>query len=201
MTPTAHQQPYAARFRELYTDPTRRCRGLYWHGAAGVGKTAVATHLARSLAGSDCIIGSAADLVAETQAAIGGDKEARSLWRMLSAVKGAKLVVLDDLGRERNAYARDVMFALLDAALQGRAFVVVTANCDAATLAESYGGDEGLYTRLQSLESREWPATMPNCREPACALPLDRPRPRCDYDPRKPADPAVIAMIRAKLNI
>lgn len=155
-------------------------RGVFWFGAAGTGKT----HLARKFCAQARTLrlhrdeglniytprvfeGSALELVAETQAAIGKNKDARDLFTMHEEIKRAHVVFLDDLGREREDYGQSVMFSLLDVALSRNAFVIVTANRSARELAEYYKGDAGLRSRLSALMSREWPATLPNLRKPA----------------------------------
>jgi DNA replication protein DnaC len=157
-------------------------RGVFWYGAPGTGKTHTAASFCAWLTTNrlnmadkdsppryrsiEVFQGNALELVAETQAAIGRNKEARSLWEMIQEVKQADIAFFDDLGREREDYGQSVMFTLLDAALASKAFVVVTANRDAKALAEYYRGDDGLRSRLSALLQQEWPVQLPNLRKP-----------------------------------
>lgn len=147
--------------------------GVFWHGSTGVGKTHLAEAFIQSVrprvtdtySGHDPKFrGTALELIAEVRAAIGSDPEARNEWQMFQACKHAQVVLLDDLGREPNDFGCAVMFGLLDRALAGQAFVLVTANRDANDLAIHYGGDDGLRSRLAMLDEKPWPSSMPDQR-------------------------------------
>lgn len=160
LNPTDAQLPFVT---EALTAIDAGLKGLFWWGSAGSGKTWCAKELARCRF-NRAFIGRAATLVAETQAAM-RSTNARDLWSMQKAIEEVELVLLDDLGRERDGYGQDVMFQLLDAALSSEAFVIVTSNKSPVDLAESYGkGDAGLASRLAALIQREWGDDMPHAR-------------------------------------
>lgn len=166
-----HQQPYKLAILEAYVahrgNKPDAPRGVFWYGAAGSGKTWTAESFAEHWQSNGVQVwhGSALEIVAEVQASIGRNKDARDLFTMIYEVKRAGVVLIDDLGRERDGFGQSTLFTLLDAALNGDAFVIVTANRDAKALATYYGDDAGLRSRLSALVQQEWPATLPNARK------------------------------------
>ena len=146
---------------------------MFWFGETGCGKTHCANELARAIRPNRQFKGVAADLVDEVQATFNGEKDARTRFAMRRQIEESDVVLLDDLGRERDGFGQDVMFQLLDAALSSEAFVIVTANKTAKELAESYNGDDGLRSRLSLLLQREW-KNMPHLRKDG-GTPRDRP--------------------------
>lgn len=152
-------------------------RGVFWHGAPGVGKSFLAERFCELARRSKLRAGESAwrevrvfagnvlDLVAELQAAIGKDKDARTQCEMLREIKEADVVFLDDLGRERENFGQSSMFNLLDRALASGATVIITSNRTAKELSDHYGADAGLRSRLSALKSMEWSADLPNLRK------------------------------------
>ncbi|MCC6151189.1 MAG: ATP-binding protein [Planctomycetes bacterium] len=184
------QRPY---WRTLVEISNARCqganpgsRGVFWHGAPGVGKTFLAEQFCEMARRSKLrmpegywrevklFAGNVLDLVAELQAAIGKDKNARTQFEMLREIKEADVVFLDDLGRERENFGQSAMFNLLDRALASNATVIVTSNRTAKELADYYGADAGLRSRLSALKAGEWAADLPNLRKAAVAEALAR---------------------------
>lgn len=176
------QRPY---WRALVEISNARCqggdpghRGVFWHGAPGVGKSYLAERFCEMGKHSKLRTGESAwrevrlfagnvlDLVSELQAAIGKDKTARTQFEMLREIKEADVVFLDDLGRERENFGQSAMFNLLDRALASNATLIVTSNRTAKELGDFYGADAGLRSRLSALKQMEWPAELPNLRKP-----------------------------------
>ncbi len=163
--PTPEQAPFWSEALDLVAAwPSAQFRGVFWHGKPGTGKTHCAHELARALRPHRKFAGKAADLVDEVHATFAGDRDARTRFAMRRQIEAADVVLLDDLGRERDGFGQDVMFQLLDAALASDAFVIVTANRSAKELAEAYNGDDGLRSRLSLLMQREW-VEMPHLRK------------------------------------
>lgn len=168
-TKYAHQLPFWEDVVSLFkTRGDGGYRGVFWFGAPGPGKTFIANAFCKNAKELKFRVfqGSALELVAETQAAIGKNRDARDLFTMHNEIKSAQVVFLDDLGREREDYGQSVMFSLLDVALSSGAFVLVTANRSAKELADYYKGDAGLRSRLSALRQQEWGADLPNLRKP-----------------------------------
>lgn len=160
MNPTDAQLPFVV---QALTAIDTGAKGLFWWGSPGSGKTWCARALARERFHRS-FVGRAATLVSETQAAM-RNSTARDLWTMQRVIEEVDVVLLDDLGRERDGYGQDVMFQLLDTALASPAFVMVTSNRSPSELAESYGrGDAGLASRLAALIHAEWGEDMPHQR-------------------------------------
>ena len=146
--------------------------GVYIHGPTGSGKTYVANGFAKTYAQGrytrkggvqwpNRVILNCLNATLEAHASMSKAHGARSAWEMVEEAKGAQIVVLDDVGRERGEYGRDVVFSLID---QAGGFLIITSNRDKKALAELYGGDEGLRSRLSALETIEFPKDAPNWR-------------------------------------
>lgn len=156
---TPEQQPIIAAITRALNDGVR---GVYLHGASGTGKTFIANQVAKYWNAKFII--NALDAVYEAQSAM-SDRTLKSVYHMRQNAKESDVVVLDDMGAERKGYGQDVMFALLDAALQGHAFVIVTSNEPPKELVAMYAGDERFASRLSSLTPIMFPHTMPNLRK------------------------------------
>lgn len=148
-----------------------RKSGVYLVGPTGTGKTVLAeaftrehargTHRRGSEEWPNRVILNCLNATLEAHAAMAKADHARTAWEMVEEAKGAQIVMLDDAGRERGEYGRDVVFSLID---QAGGFLIITSNRDKKALADLYGGDEGLRSRLSALETIEFPADAPNMR-------------------------------------
>lgn len=154
---------------KVWRDGGKSWHGVYLSGAGGVGKTEIARFVAEQarLKRWQVFETSALEASLEAQASHKKNAEARTPHEMIQEVKKSKLVLLDDMGRDRTEYSRDVIFALLDTALSSGAFVIITSNKTPVDLAAHYAGDDGLKSRLSSLRLIEFPATMRNWRRPS----------------------------------
>jgi DNA replication protein DnaC len=150
----------------------REGRGVYLVGATGTGKTMLAEQFARTVVErrerkqgnqyvTDRLVLNCLEATLEAHASMSKGSEARSAWEMIQEAKTASVTVLDDVGRERGDYGRDLIFSLIDRA---GGFLIITSNKDKRALAEVYGGDEGLRSRFSALETIEFPADAPNFR-------------------------------------
>lgn len=168
-TPTVEQEPFWQQLVKAHAawsiDHGER-PGVYWHGAVGCGKTFLAELFLRACRrrGWRTFAGHVPDLVTETQAAMAREDGCRSTHAMLGAIREAQIVLLDDLGRERDGYGQDVARQLVNACRDR--FLIVTANRPVTGkdgIATAHN-DEGLASRLLALEQVEWPASMPDRR-------------------------------------
>lgn len=148
--------------------------GAYIHGPTGSGKTVLAeafvcehaqgTHRRGNEDWPNRVVLNCLNATLEAHAAMSKSLGARTAWEMAEEAKGASIVLLDDAGRERGEYGRDVVFSLID---QAGGFLIITSNRTKKALAELYGGDEGLMSRLSGLMTIEFPADAPNFRKAA----------------------------------
>lgn len=163
-----HQQVAGEAIREAWTDNRS---GVYIHGPTGSGKTFLADYVAKNLAHGtyeknrqdwpNRVILNALNATLEAHASMVKGTKARTAWEMAEECKGAQVVLLDDVGRERGEYGRDLLFSLID---QTKGFLIITSNRDKKALAELYGGDEGLMSRLSALVTVNFPADAKNLR-------------------------------------
>lgn len=145
--------------------------GAYICGPTGSGKTFVAEGWAKRNASGTTRIGhedwpnrvilNCLNATLEAHAAMSKTHGARTAWEMVEEAKRAQVVLLDDAGRERGEYGRDVVFSLID---QAGGFLIITSNRTKKALADLYGGDEGLLSRLSALVTIEFPDESPNMR-------------------------------------
>jgi DNA replication protein DnaC len=145
--------------------------GVYLHGPTGSGKTFLADWFAKAHASGmhrrgneewpNRVILNCLNATLEAHAAMSKAHGARTAWEMAEECKGASVVLLDDVGRERGEYGRDVIFSLID---QTGGFLIITSNRDRKALVELYGGDEGLASRLSALVAVDFPADAKNLR-------------------------------------
>lgn len=137
--------------------------GIYLSGDTGTGKTYLAKALMTAIAvgrSIDVLTLNAIETGFEALAAMNKAQGARSAWELIQEVKTKKAVLIDDAGRERGEYGRDLIFSLID---QTRGFLIITSNKSKKDLADLYGGDEGLRSRLSALVTIE--STGPNLRK------------------------------------
>lgn len=169
LTPEQHERSERVRglLEAFFDHGIRSWRGVYLHGATGSGKTLCAKWWAAQARGrgTEVFETNALEASLEAQASHVKGVKARTPFELVQAVKSAGLVVLDDMGRDRTEFSRDVLFALLDTALASDAFVIITSNRTPADLCAHYAGDDGLKSRLSALRIIEYPAGMTNWRK------------------------------------
>lgn len=166
--------PYQNDALQLMGEAWGRSAGVYIVGQTGTGKTLIAERFAKLNVPSryrkgpggievvDRLILNCLNATLEAHAAMSKVSGARTAWEMAEEAKTASVTVLDDVGRERGEYGRDVVFSLID---QAGGFLILTSNRGKKELAELYGGDEGLRSRLSALVPIEFPADAPNFRK------------------------------------
>lgn len=138
-------RPIPARFREAETDLTLSERGFFLFGPVGVGKTYTAAALARQAAwqGYELAWLSATAWLAAIRASFNGGPAAESVEGLVRA----DLLVLDDLGAERpTEWAREQLFAVVNAAYEEGHVLIVTSNLKPSDLRDRLG--ERIVSRL-----------------------------------------------------
>lgn len=133
-------------------------------GGVGAGKTALARMLYAEVWPSERVWFKAAETWREAADAY-HDTSLRLATDMLKDVKAARLCVIDDLGREPadNVNARQLLFDLIDTALDNKTRLIVTTNLTWAEIKTRYP-DQAWWSRLAMLTRIEFEATMPDMR-------------------------------------
>lgn len=133
-------------------------------GGVGAGKTAIARLLYAEVWASERVWFKAAETWREAADAY-HDKSLRLATDMLKDVKAARFCVIDDLGREpaENVNARQLLFDLIDTALDSKTRLIVTTNLTWAELKVRYP-DQAWWSRLAMLTRVEFEAAMPDMR-------------------------------------
>lgn len=149
-------QTQAERLKRSVNAKTCGERGVLLAGPAGTGKTAIADHMAKR-AGWDgwgrVVRFKAAEIWREAADAY-QVKGKRHASEMLDEIKGCRVMIIDDLGREPyrpdRPDARALLFDLLDCALENCVFALVTSNRDFKGLLAHYA-DDAWASRLSAL--------------------------------------------------
>lgn len=116
----------ARRFVEQWLEIRRAGRWLYLHGPVGAGKTALAYAILQELLGKG--VAGIADTVPDLmdQLRPGRDDQA---WERMEALRGAELLVLDDLGAQRNTeWVTETLFRLLNHRSRALLPTIITSN-------------------------------------------------------------------------
>jgi primosomal protein DnaI len=113
-------------------------KGLYMHGAFGVGKTYMLIHIAKQLAenGHKVIFAYYPNLVRELKSSIGN----KTLESMVSQLKETDILILDDIGGESNsAFIRDeVLGPILQYRMDTKKPAFFTSNLSLEQLTEHF---------------------------------------------------------------
>lgn len=131
---------YASKFDELYA----KNQGLLFYGDVGTGKTHIACCIGNYLMEHlrSVYATSLVKILQQAKSFNGGDDEEAFLRRMNSA----SLVILDDLGAERNTdYALEIVYNVIDSRYRSGKPMIVTTNL---TLSEMQNPPDIRYSRI-----------------------------------------------------
>lgn len=161
-----NQEAYkvVTRFQATIDQRLAEGAGVWITGKAGNGKTHLAAalyHAARE-AGNTAVFVTVADLFAKLKSTYGEGAKI-SEWDLMGPLQQARLLVLDDLGKEKpSEWARERLFIVVNQRYENRRSTVVTTNLSPEVLSERLG--EATIDRLTGMcryleitsDSRRW---------------------------------------------